>query len=172
MKNIYLEGGRVSGAHGVRGVLKIEPWCDSPRVLATKKRVFLVGRDGEYTEHKVLTASVNGQSVLMSIEGIDTRDAAIAIRGRVIYLHREDIKLRRGEMFLADMIGLPVVDANSGRVYGEIAAVEDVPRGVLYTVKTPKGNVYYPSGEQFIREIDTERGMLITPIEGFFDDEI
>jgi hypothetical protein len=84
-------------------------------------------------------------------------------------LGRDDIPVAKGQMLLADMIGLPVIDANTEEVYGEITEVNDVPRGLLYTVKTAKGDVYYPSGKEFIKEIDEERGMFITPIPGFFD---
>lgn len=169
-RSIYLEGGCICGAHGVRGIVKVEPWCDSPRVLAGMKHIYLCER-GEYVERAVLGASVSGSIVLLTVEGIDSREAAIAMRGRVIYLHRDDVPVPKGAMLVADMIGLPVVDAESGRVYGEITEVSDVPRGKLYTVRTAKGDVYYPSGDNFIKEIDAERGMLITPIPGFFDDD-
>ncbi len=169
MKKEYLECGKVCGAHGVRGVMRIEPWCDSPKVLAGQKRVFLVLREGGYQERKVLTASVNGPGVLMSIEGVNTREDAVAMKNTVLYLHRSDIPVREGEMLLADMIGLPVVDVDSGRVYGEISEVSDAARGLLYTVKTEGGEVLLPSVPEFIKEIDPERGMLIRPIPGFFD---
>lgn len=169
MKNEYLECGRVCGAHGVRGVLRVESWCDSPKVLAGSKRVYLSSGEGEYREHKVLTASVSGPNVLLSIEGVCSRDDAIAMRDRVLYMRREDIPLKKGQMFLADMVGLPVIDARDGRVYGKIKRVDEAPRGLLYTVETETGEVLYPSVPEFIKEIDPERGMLITPIPGFFD---
>lgn len=169
MKKTYLECGRVIHAHGVRGILKVEPWCDTPRVLASQRRVFLAEKDGGYREVRVLTASVNVDTVLMSLEGIDSRDAAIAMRGAVLYLHRDDIPVKPGEMLLADMIGLAVVDAVTGRVYGEIVDITDAPRGRLYTVRTPNGDVLYPTADELIKGIDAERGLLVTPIPGFFD---
>ena len=169
MKKTYLEGGKVCAAHGVRGVLKVEPWCDSPRVLADQKRIFLAEGEGEYKEACVLTASVSAEYVLMSIEGVDDRDAAIAMKGRVIYLHREDIPVKKGQMLLADMIGLDVVDATTGVKYGVIKEITEVPRGLLYTIQTEKGDVLYPSAPELVKGIDAERGLLITPISGFFD---
>lgn len=171
MKKEYLECGRVCNAHGVRGILKVEPWCDSPKVLASRKRVFLAEKDGSYREIKVLSSSVGGALVLLSLEGIQTREDAIAMKNTILYLHRDDIPLRKGEMLIADMIGLSVIDANSGRVYGEITSVTDAPRGKLYFIKTPSGEVIYPSGDQFIKEIIPEVGMYITPIAGFFDED-
>ena len=141
MKKMYLEGGKVLGPHGVRGVLKIEVWCDSPKVLAKQKRVFLADKDGGYEEKKVVTASAAGDLVLMSLEGIEDRDVAIAMKGTVVYLHRDDIPIAKGQMLLADMIGLSVIDADTGVEYGKIKDVTDVPRGLLYTIDTPNGDV-------------------------------
>ena len=157
------------GAHGVRGVLRLESWCDTPKVLGGAKRVYLSLKEGELVERKVLTASVSGAFVLMSIEGVSDRDTATAMRDTVVYMHRSDIPLNPGQMFLADMVGLPVIDARDGRVYGEIKKVEEAARGLLYTVGTEKGDVLYPSCDELVKEIDPERGMLVTPIPGFFD---
>ena len=161
------------GAHGVRGVLRVEHWCDSAKVLAGQKRVFIRLGDGSYEERAVKTASVSGDAVLMSVEGIEDRDSAVAMRGTVFYLKREDIPLSDGQIFLQDMIGLPVIDADSGRVYGEIKSVDDGVRTRLYTVSTKDGEVIYPAAPGFIKEVDVEKGMFITPIPGFFtEDEI
>lgn len=170
MKNNYLEAGRIANAHGVRGLVKIEHWCDSAKVLASQKRIFLVV-GGEYIEHKVISASVSGELVLMSVEGISSREDAIALKGVTVYLHRDDIPITPGAMFVADMIGLPVIDRDTGRIYGEISDVSEVPRGRLYTVKTASGDVYLPDVTEFIKGIDAERGMTVTPIPGFFEEE-
>ncbi len=170
MKKQYLECGKVLGPHGVRGALKIESWCDSPKVLAAQKRIFLADKDGSYKELEVKTASSGAGAVIMTFEGIDDRDVATAMKGTVLYLHRDDIPVKRGQMLLADMIGLPVIDADSGRIYGQIKDVGEVPRGLLYTIDTPTGEVYYPSGKEFIKKIDADEGMFITPIPGFFED--
>ena len=168
MKKIYLECGKVLGAHGVRGVLKVESWCDTPRVLASQKRIFLA-EGGEYVERRVMSASVTGPQVLMSIEGVSDRDEAVSMKGVVMYLHRDDIPLRPGQILLADMIGLPVIDAKTGVVLGKITEVTEVPRGLLYTIATDKGEVLYPSADELVAGIDSERGLLVTPIPGFFD---
>ena len=160
-------------AHGVRGLIKVDPWCDSPKVLAGLKRIYFALKGGEYRECKVLSASVMGPVVLLSLEGICDRDAAIALKNTVLYARRDDIPLKRGEMFLQDMIGLTVIDAESGRVYGEIAEVADGVRNRIYTVKTDTGEVLFPAVPEFVKEIDPEKGVLISPIPGFFDgDEV
>lgn len=169
MKKEYLECGMVRSPHGVRGILNVECWCDSPRVLAKQKRVYILGRDGSYKEVRVISASPAPDRVLMGLEGIDSREAAQGYKNTVLYLHRDDIPVPKGAMLIADMIGLPVVDFDTGRVYGEISDVRDGVRYKLYTVKTDSGEVILPGVDEFIKEITEERGLLVRPIPGFFD---
>ena len=169
MKKEYLECGIVRSPHGVRGILNVECWCDSPRVLAKQKRVYILGRDGSYKEVRVISASPAPDRVLMGLEGIDSREAAQGYKNTVLYLHRDDIPVPKGAMLIADMIGLPVVDFDTGKVYGEISDVRDGVRYKLYTVKTDSGEVILPGVDEFIKEITEERGLLVRPIPGFFD---
>ena len=169
MKNEYLEGGRICTAHGVRGQLKAEHLCDSPRVLTKAKSIYFKDRSGAYTPLAVKAASVMGQFVLLTLEGIDSREAAIAYRGRSFYLHRSEVPLAKGAMFIADMIGLPVLHAESGELLGELSDVSEISGRRIYTVKTERGEVLLPAVPEFIKEI-SEEGMRVLPIPGFFDE--
>lgn len=168
MKTEYLEGGRICTAHGVAGGLKVEHFCDSAKVLAKQKRIFFKNRDGSFTERAVKGASVSGQFVLLTLEGISSREEAIAYRGRVFYLHRSDLPLKKGEMFIADMIGLSVFHAESGEPLGEIFDVSEIAGRRIYTVRYNGTDVLLPDVPDFIKEI-SEEGMRVLPIPGFFD---
>lgn len=168
MRLEYLEAGRICTAHGVRGAIKVEHLCDSAAVLAKQKRVFLRSAR-EYTERRVVTASASGQFVIMTLEGVDSREAAIALRGVSLYLKREDIPVSDGAMLIAEMIGLPVIHAESGERLGELADVQDLAGRRIYSVRTPSGEVLLPDVPEFIKEISEEGGMKVLPIPGFFD---
>ena len=131
MKKEFLEGGRVCNAHGVRGLLKAEAWCDSPKVLAAQKRIFFAEKDGTMKECKITRGSVASGFVLLGIEGIETREDAIALKNKVFYLKREDIPVPEGAYLIADLIGLPVIDihelqAKAERITGK---PQPVPHG-------------------------------------------
>lgn len=170
MKKTYLEGGKICTAHGVKGLLKVEHLCDDAKVLARVKRVFLLSRDGSYSERSVFSSSVMGAFVLMGIDGINSREEAISYRGKIIYLHRDDVPLADGAMFIADMIGLPVFHFESGAPLGEIADVSDVAGRRIYTVKYNGCEVMIPDVPEFIKEISEEGGMRVLPIPGLFDE--
>lgn len=171
MKLPYLECGKIINTHGVKGVVKIDSYCDSARVLAKLGRVFLQTANGNYTERRVRSASVAKGFVLASIEGVDTLEDAIVLKGRTLYALREDIPLKDGAYFVADLIGLPVVDAETGKVYGTLLSVDTMPAGDMYTIKVPSGKeVLFPAVKEFLSRIDPEGGIYIKPIEGFFDE--
>ena len=73
-------------------------------------------------------------------------------------------------MFIADMIGLPVIHAETGVKLGTLSDVSDVTGRRIYTVSTDKGEVLLPAVDEFIKEISEEKGMLVLPIPGFFDE--
>lgn len=170
MKKEYLEIGQLFNTHGVKGGFKLDSWCDSPAVAASLSRVFLAQRDGMYKELKVKSSSVASTYVLISFVGIDDLDTARLYKGSVVYAKREDIPLADGDYFIADLIDLPVYDADTGVSYGVITGVDMDRKTPLYTVKTEKGDVLFPAIPEFVKEVDTDKGVFVCPISGFFDE--
>ena len=168
MKKKYLECGKILGAHGVRGVMKVESWCDSPKILAAQKRVFLAEKDGSYKEATIESACVSGEIILMKLLGFDNREFVQGMKNTTLYLLREDIPVKEGAIFLVDIIGLDVIDIDTGRVYGKVKDITDAPLYRLYVVETESGEVLIPDIKEFIKETDVERGVFIRPIPGFF----
>lgn len=170
MKKEFLEGGKIQTAHGVRGLLKAEHFCDSPKVLASQKRIYLKRRDGSFEEREVTSSSLMGECVLLGISGVTTREEAAALRGVTLYLKRDDVPKAEGAMFLSEMIGLAVYHAESGERLGEIVDINEVSGRRLYTVKTPLGERMIPDVKEFIKEI-SEDGMRLLPIPGLLSDD-
>ena len=70
------------------------------------------------------------------------------------------------------MLGLPVLDEESGRLYGKLIDVQPSPAADLYEIRTPGGqSVLLPAVPAFLDRIDIETGIYIRPIPGFFDEE-
>ena len=95
-------------------------------------------------------------------------DAARSLRNRIVYAARGDIVLEAGSHFIADLIGLPVIDADSRRVYGEIVDVINRGASDIYVIRTEAGESMMPAVDEFVVEIDLDRGVFVRPIEGMF----
>ena len=167
-KSKFLECGKIINTHGVRGGVKLESWCDTPDDLAALSKIY-IKRGAEYTEHKVRRASVFKQFVLMEIEGISSVDDAAALKGTTVYADREDFDIEEGAYFVADIIGLPVIDKETGEAIGTLCDVLNLGASDIYTVKTDKGEKMIPAVPEFIKEVDTEKGIFVSLIEGMFD---
>ncbi len=169
-KNNYIECGKIINTHGTQGGLKLESWCNSPADMAALKRFYLL-TDGEYKKMKVVKASVFKQFVIVQLDCVKDMDTAMALKNTVLYAARSDFKLADGEFFISDLVGLPVIDAECGRVYGTL--LETVNRGAsdIYVVKTENGERMIPAVDEFVDRIDLESGIYIRPIEGMFDGE-
>ena len=164
----FPECGKIINTHGCRGGVKIEPWCDSPEVFAALPRVFMK-RNGELVPVRVRRAAVLGNRfVCAELFGVDTMEAADALRGTVLYASRADLGIEEGTLLIAELIGLPVTDAASGKLLGKLKDVIHPGASDIYVIKTEKGEVMVPAVAEFVREVDIEKGIVLSPIEGMF----
>ena len=167
-KSQYLECGKIINTHGVRGGLKLESWCDTPHDLASLKKVFLQN-GAEYKLYKVKKASVFKQFVLFELDGINDIDTAMTLRGRIIYADRKDISIDEDAFFIADIIGLDVIDLESSEKIGTLSDVLNLGASDLYEINTKNGKKLIPAVPEFIKEIDLEKGIFVSLIEGMLD---
>lgn len=165
-KKALLEIAKIINTHGVHGNIKLEPWCDSPDVLKTITKVYLDnGTEFALSDVRI----INGGFVLCSLSGITTVEAAVKLKNKILYARREDIPLPEGAHFICDLIGLPVIDARTGTIYGTLADIMQNTVQEIYAVKTESGEtILLPAVPEYVSKIDPEAGIFITPIEGFF----
>ena len=172
MINEYLECAMIVSTHGVRGTVKLENRCDTPAVLASLKRMYKKIGD-TFIEMNVLHSSVQKNMVLTSFEGIGDVDTAAAMKGTVLYAAREDFKLKKGSYFIADIIGLPVIDCETGETHGILSEVISPAGRNIYVVEKPEGgNFMIPAVPEFVKKVVTDgddRGVFVRLIEGMKD---
>lgn len=164
-----LECGKIVSTHGVRGEIKINPWCDGPDFLCEFEELYL--KDGRAL--KLERARVHKNCVIAKVEGIDSIESAMPYINAVVYLDKEDVELPDGTYFIADLIGLSVVDYDTKQIYGEITDVIQTGANDVYTVTSERGETLIPAIPDVVIETDLEAGELrIRPLEGLFSDEI
>ena len=157
MKLQFLEAGEIVSTHGVRGEMKVLPWADGPDFLCDFSRVRIGG-----VEYKVENCRVQKSCNLLKIKGIDTMDAAQAMRGKVVEIYRCDAP--KDLIFAAELIGVRVFNGDD-----EIGILEDVldyPGNKVYVVKGEK-EYMIPAVKAFILDTDMEtETMQVRLIEG------
>ena len=162
MRLQFVEAGEIVTTHGVRGEVKVMCWLDDPEMLCEFDRCRIAGKD--YVMEQV---RVQKTCNLVKLQGVDTMEAAQAMRGKIVELYREDID--EEVIFAAELIGMEVF-AEGNRI-GKIKEVLAYPGNSVYVVK---GEYEYmiPAVKSFILSTDVEKNeMQVKLIEGMRSDE-
>ena len=167
MKLETIKIGQIVNAHGIRGEGRIQP-RDGDAAFLTKFKTFLL----DVRPVSPTACHIHKRLVLAKLPGVDDMNAALALKGKNLYIRREDARLPAGEYFDDELLGLDVYDADSGQCLGELTAVEPYPAHKLYTVRGQREFLVPAVKDVFIKSIDMEENrMEIHVWEGLADHE-
>lgn len=162
MRKQYLEAGKIVNTHGIHGEVKVLPWCDGPEFLLNFDTFYLDGQP-----IKVAAARVHKQNVLLTLEGVSDINAAMRLRDKILFIDRNDADLPEGKHFLADLFGLEVREADTGKVLGTIADILTPPAHEVYVVRGGEREYMIPAVDAFVLETNVNGGYLsVRLIEG------
>ena len=91
MSDNFLEAGKIVNVHGLRGEVKIMPWCDGPDFLCEFDYLYL-DKNGN-RELEVEKARVFKNMVIAKFRDVDTVEDAEKLREKVLYISRDDVEL-------------------------------------------------------------------------------
>ena len=156
----YLDCGQIVNTHGVRGEVRIVPWADSPDFLCQFTTLYIDG-----APRRVLSDRVHKGSVIVKLDGVDTVEEAMLLRDKTVQIRRADARLPEGTFFLADIIGLNVVDED-GRALGTLKEVLSPSVQQVYVVEGER-EIMIPAVPEFILETNIAGGYIkVRLIEG------
>jgi 16S rRNA processing protein RimM len=166
----FIETGKITGTHGLKGEVRVQPWADSPEFLAEFDELYL---DRGARTIEITAARVHKNMLIMKIKGVDTIDDAEKLRNKILYINRDDVELEDGAYFIQDLIGLEVLDDENGERIGTLADVSETGANDVYHIKTDEGKVYLiPAIPYVVKEISPDEGfMRIFKMKGLFDNE-
>lgn len=166
----YIEAGKIVTTHGIKGEVKLYPWCDEPEMFEDIEQIYL-DKNGEQPV-KLTSTRMQKNMLLLKLEGYDDIDTAAKLRDKIIYVHRDDTPMGEGEYLIQDLIGLKVLDADSGEEYGILSDVSQTGANDVYHIKFSDGKErLIPVIPQVVLETSLEEGLMkIRPLEGLLDD--
>lgn len=161
-----LECGKILNTHGVRGELKAENYCDE--VFFKKLRQITVGGSA-YTIRQVRE---HGAFILLTLEGVDTVEQAMLLKGKPITIPRSALKLKKGEYLYQDLYGFSVYDLRKDAVIGTLKEVLERPASLVYVLDCAGQEALIPAVPPFHQGVDLENRVLtLRTIEGMLPDE-
>jgi 16S rRNA processing protein RimM len=168
--------GAIIGAHGIKGEVKVKSFAGAPAAIAAygplsdaKGRTFDLSLVGKATPGKGGT----GQDILIArIKGVGDRNAAEALKGVELFVARDRLPETADaeEFYLADLIGLAVIDRH-GAAMGRVVAVENYGAGDVISIDGgPKGAFDVAFTRALVPVVDlAERRLQLDLPDGFFD---
>ncbi|MBR4950168.1 MAG: 16S rRNA processing protein RimM [Clostridia bacterium] len=163
-----IETGKIVNTHGIRGEVKVMPWCDSPEDFYEFENLYL--KSGTCLEIEALR--VHKDTVIIKFKNINSINEAEKYRNYVLYADKEDFMLEEDCFFIADLMGIEVYDEKSNEFYGTITEVLQNGAKDVFVIKNKETGKEYllPYIDETVIEIDIkDKKMKIRPLEGLFE---
>ncbi len=169
MKKEFLEIGKFVGTHGVKGMVRIQPWSDDGEFLTQFKNFYL-----ENGKEKIELSRItpHGNVVIAAVKGVDCIEQAEALRNRVLFIKRDDAHLPEGRYFISEIIGSSVYDADNNTLLGALSDVSSTGANDVWHIKNGDKEYLVPAIPDVIVDVDINTDIVkIRPLKGIFDDE-
>ncbi len=159
-----LELGRVSGAYGLKGWIKVQP-ASTDSVLPRIKTWWIEQPPGTWNPHQVAGARLHGGGVVAQLQGFDDRTPAEGLKGARVWARRADFPAPpRGEFYWADLIGCTVLDPD-GASLGTVTGLQDHGAHPILEVQpldSARENLLIPFVEDIVLSVDATARSLRT----------
>jgi len=164
----YLAIGRIVGPHGVRGEVKVKVLTDFPERFDVGSRLLL---EGESFQREVLSTRPHKGMLLVRFSGLPNRNAVEALRGKYLFIDRnEAMPLGENEFYEDELVGLRV-ETMAGAYLGELAEVMWTGANDVYVVRRDKSEWLLPAIADVIQVVDVDAGVMrVTLLPGLLDD--
>jgi 16S rRNA processing protein RimM len=150
--------GRITGPFGVRGWLKVMSFTDPPeQILDYPTWQAELPRAGRRELHP-LEGRRHGKGLVVRFEGIDDRDAAIALGRLDLWVERRELPALKGEYYRADLVGFEVVNLQ-GQPLGRVDHFLDMPANAVMVVAGLREH-WLPLGRDQVFRVDLEHGRI------------
>lgn len=169
MKKDFLEIGKIVGTHGVRGMIRIQPWSDNGDFLTKFKNFYLENGKTKIEMDKI---TPHGNVVISAIKGVNTIEDAEKLRNQILYIKRSDAKLPEGRYFVSEIIGSKVIDAETDEQIGTLTDVSQTGANDVWHIKKGEKEYLVPAIPDVVIDVDIDNDVVkIKPLKGIFDDE-
>lgn len=154
--------GVVTGAHGVRGAVKLKSFAQHPEDVA---RYGPLEDESGAAHYAVRVVGEAKGSLIARLSGVADRDRAEALRGARLYLPREALPpTESDEYYHADLIGLAAVDRDGNRL-GTVHAVHDFGAGDTLEIVRPQGQpVMVPFTRAAVPAVELGAGRIVVDV--------
>lgn len=160
-KSGFLPVGKIVGAHGVRGIVKVCSYGESLSDFKPGTAILLKNPEGWERTCTIESARPYKRgAVLFSLEGISNRTMAETLRGYEILIEKTNLpEPEEGAYYWSDIIGLSVFTTDGTHI-GCVEAIIPTGSNDVYVVKDKDNEILIPALESVVVAIDLEQRIM------------
>ncbi|HMQ46900.1 MAG TPA: ribosome maturation factor RimM [Saprospiraceae bacterium] len=168
----YIEIGKTGKAHGLDGELKLHVNPAFVNELIAADALF-IQQNGGPVPYFIEELVELDQQLLVKLEEVDSKEAAVALSGKVVFLPKAQVQLTAKEAVEASdffkVIGFLLVDQDHGSV-GTIDDIVEYPQQIMAIVQREDRELLIPLNPHFVQRIDVaQQRVLVNLPEGLLD---
>lgn len=163
--------GEVTGAHGIRGLLRVRSFNETSDLLGSLPVFELRDAAGAIESHPVTRATPHGRAGwLVELADVTDRTAAEALAGRVVVVAPEALPaLAEGEYYHHELVGF-AVETITGEAIGTIFGTFSTGLNDVWIVRDGSRERLVPAIADVVATIDRAgRRIVIVPRDGLLD---
>lgn len=156
----FFQVGIITSPHGVRGEVKVYPTTDDVRRFKRLKEIILdTGK--ERLNLEIESVKFVKQFAVLKFKGYDNINDVEKFRQKSLLVARENaVRLKRDEYFIADLMGLKVLDEEEQEI-GVLRQVIETGANDVYAIDMKDGReLLLPAIKQCVLEVDVEAGFI------------
>lgn len=152
--------GVVTSTHGVKGEVKVYPTTDDAKRFKRLKEVIMDGKAGDVLL-EIEGVKFFKQFVILKLKGVDSPEEAAKLRQKSLYVTRKNaVRLGRDEYFIADLMGLRVLDEDNEEI-GRLREVLETGANDVYIIDLKDGReLLLPAIKECVLRVDVEAGEM------------
>ena len=159
--------GRVVGAFGLNGWVKVKVFTESADTLGTFPQWLVRSREG-WREVALEDFEVHSKGPVAKLAGCNDRDAADALRGAEVAVTREALgEAEDGTLYWVYLVGLEVVDEGGTRL-GEVEGLFESGGTSVLVVKGAKERLI-PFVPDYVKAVDREARRITVDWKADYD---
>ena len=164
----YFELGNVVKTHGLKGELILLLDVDQPEYYKKLESIFLE-INGKLVPFFIQEISIRGDQARLTIEDVDSQDAAKELVGKSAFLPLEALpKLKKGQYYYHDMVGCRVFEKE--KLIGTVLEIIEAPNNMLMSVDHQGKEILIPMDEEIMLSVDIENSTIQTSLpDGLLD---
>ena len=156
--------GKVTGVHGLNGNLKVWSFADSVDTFATGTSILLKAEDEQGRMFTILQALPHKKGIILSLEGVDSRNLAEDLIGKEIIIDRDQLsEPEKDTWYWQDLLGMDVFDHQKGFI-GKIINIFPTGANDVLVVVDKDQETLVPMHKHFVESIDIEKKTIKTTL--------